>query len=94
MSRDDLELAFVRQFQLRDEDGALVRLVDVSIHEKHERVRVAIWRQKLTDKPFHCQAFTYAEAFRMWSGHSIEARTKPRPAPVEVINEVQDDESI
>lgn len=93
MTRDDLELVFVRQFQLRDEDGALIRLVDVSMNEKHERVRLSIWRQKLNDKPFFGEPFTYGDAFRMWSGKSVEARTKPRPSPVELL-EIENDESI
>ena len=75
MSRDDIEFAFVRQFQCGGR-----QLVGVSLLERQERVRVAIHQSGCAAALLHVEPpLTYAEAFRVWSGKSLELRTKPRP---------------
>jgi hypothetical protein len=77
MTKDDLDLAFVREFQC----GGL-HLTGVSSMERHERVRSAIYRNGRERDRFHDQVMTYADAFRQWSGKTLEQRSAPRPDPV------------
>ena len=79
-SRDDIELAFVREFQCGG-----TQLVGVSLLERQERVRVAIFTCGRAAEVFHVEPrLTYAEAFRVWSGRNLEQRCRPRPPPPHV----------
>ena len=75
MTRDDIEFAFIREFQCRG-----CQIVGVSLLERQERVRVAIHQNGRAAELLHVEPpLTYAEAFRVWSGKNLEMRAKPRP---------------
>jgi hypothetical protein len=86
-TRDDIELAFVREFQCLGQ-----QLAGVSLLERQERVRVAIHKAGKAGAVFHVEpALSYAEAYRVWSGKSLELRAKPRPhIPVDLPMQVSD----
>lgn len=79
MSRDDIDLAFVREFQCSG-----LQLAGVSSLERYDRVRSAIYKAGRQNAKF-CDGMTYAQAFRAWSGRSLEQRAKLRPVsdPIE-----------
>jgi hypothetical protein len=83
VSREEIELAFIRTFQV----GGAQLGSSVSIAEKHHRVRLAIYRQGLQAEIFPGMTCTWAEAYRLWSGKNLEQRAKPRPSkPTEEID--------
>lgn len=87
MTRDDIELAFIREFQVL---GAQLDRT-VSFLERCERVRVAIYREQRQAQPFHGSGMTYAEAYREWAGSELEKRAKPRPVPPVPLEDATDD---
>ena len=70
----DIELEFVREFAT----GGLHLGPTVSSHDRRERIRVAIFAQKLQRAAFRDSGITYAEAYRKCYGQSIELRSVPR----------------
>lgn len=76
MNRADIELSFIRAFQV----GGMQLGAAVSIAEKHQRVRLSIYRQGLQAEIFPGMTCTWAEAYRLWSGKNLEQRAKPRPS--------------
>jgi hypothetical protein len=73
---EDLELEFIREFSV----GGTV-LKGLSLPDRSERIRVAIYAHKLVDKPFRDTGMDYAGAFRACYGRPIEMRRTPRGAP-------------
>lgn len=74
MTKGDIELAFVREFQC----SGIYLGAALSSAERHERVRVSIYRANRQSQQFYDQPFNYADAFRIWSGKNIEQRRTPR----------------
>ena len=84
MTRDDINTAFIREFQI----GGL-NLANAPPNERHERVRRAIYSERKQDLPFRGGPISYAEAFKIWSGKMLDSRT-----PVADILEDEDGEEL
>jgi hypothetical protein len=69
----DLELDFVREFSVGG------RLEHLSIDERRERIRTAIYAQQLMHKPFRDSGIDYATAYERCYGQPLERRRDPRP---------------
>jgi hypothetical protein len=72
----DLELEFIREFSMGE---ALPR--GLSDDNRRERIRVAIYTQKLPRMLFRDGPMTYAEAFAECYGRPLEMRSAVRPQP-------------
>ena len=66
----DLELDFIREFAT---GGALLN--GLSIDDRRERIRVAIYTHKLAHKPFRDGPMNYAEAYAACFGRPLEMRS-------------------
>jgi hypothetical protein len=77
----DLELDFIREFAT---GGELMK--DLSADDRRERIRVAIYAQKLAHMLFRDGPMTYAEAYANCYGRPLEmrrtVRTEPTSEPV------------
>jgi hypothetical protein len=77
----DLELDFIREFAT---GGELMK--DLSADDRRERIRVAIYAQKLAHMLFRDGPMTYAEAYANCFGRPLEmrrtVRTEPTSEPV------------
>ena len=71
----DLELHFIREFAT---GGELLK--GLSADGRRERIRVAIYAQKLAHLRFRDGPMTYAEAFAECFGRPLERRFVRRPA--------------
>jgi hypothetical protein len=67
----DLELDFIREFATGEEG--------LSVHGRPERIRVAIYAQKLAHLRFRDGPMTYAEAYAECFGRPLERRSVRRP---------------
>jgi len=72
----DLELDFVREFSTGGES-----LQGLSVDVRRERIRVAIYTQKLAHMLFRDGPMTYAEAYAECYGRPLEMRSTVRHEP-------------
>jgi len=72
----ELELDFIREFATGGES-----LKGLSVDNRRERIRVAIYTQKLPHMLFRDGPMTYAEAYAECFGRPLEMRSVPRPPP-------------
>jgi hypothetical protein len=76
----DLELDFIREFAT---GGALLK--ELSLDDRRERIRVAIYTLKLPHTLFRDGPMTYAEAYAECFGRPLEmrrtVRSEPKSAP-------------
>jgi hypothetical protein len=72
----DLELDFIREFST---GGELLK--DLSVDNRRERIRVAIYTQKLPHMLFRDGPMTYAEAYAECFGRPLEMRSAARHQP-------------
>jgi hypothetical protein len=72
----DLELDFVREFAT---GGELLQAL--SVDNRRERIRVAIYTHKLAHTLFRDGPMTYAEAYAECFGRPLEMRRTVRPEP-------------
>ena len=56
---------------------------DISAEDRRERIRVAIYTQKLAQMLFRDGPMTYAEAYASCYGRPLEMRRTVRPEPTE-----------
>jgi hypothetical protein len=70
----DLELDFIREFST---GGELLK--DLSVDDRRERIRVAIYTQKLPHVLFRDGPMTYAEAYAECFGRPLDMRRVVRP---------------
>jgi hypothetical protein len=71
----ELELDFVREFSVRGQ------LENLSIDNRRERIRIAIYTQQLMHKPFRDSGIDYATAYERCYKQPLEMRRHPRPKP-------------
>jgi hypothetical protein len=70
----EIELQFIREFSVGGNQlGACL-----SSEDRRERIRVAIYQNKLHDKIFRDSEITYAAAYRLCYGKALEMRRWPR----------------
>jgi hypothetical protein len=72
----DLELDFVREFSTGGE-----LLQSLSVENRREHIRVAIYTHKLVHALFRDGPMTYAEAYSECFGRPLEMRRTVRPEP-------------
>jgi len=72
----DLELEFISEFAT----GGGELLKGLSVDGRRERIRVAIYAQKLAHLLFRDGPLTYAEAYAECFGRPLERRSVRRPA--------------
>jgi hypothetical protein len=72
----ELELDFIREFSA---GGELLK--GLSLNTRRERIRVAIYSQKLPDSLFRDGPMTYAEAYAECFGQPLKMRSVVRPQP-------------
>ena len=72
----DLELDFIREFST---GGELLK--DLSVDNRRERIRVAIYTEKLPHVLFRDGPMTYAEAYAECFGRPLEMRSTVRHQP-------------
>ncbi len=72
----DLELDFIREFSTGGE-----LLLGLSVDNRRERIRVAIYTHQLTHMLFRDGPMTYAEAYAECFGRPLEMRSTVRPKP-------------
>lgn len=72
----DLELDFIREFST---GGELLK--GLSVDNRRECIRVAIYTQKLPHMLFRDGPMTYAEAYAACFGRPLEMRSVVRPQP-------------
>lgn len=77
----ELELDFIREFAA---GGELLK--GLSVDGRRERIRVAIYTNKLSHKLFRDGPMTYAEAYAECFGRPLEMRSTVRPEPKSVPN--------
>lgn len=77
MTRDDIELSFIREFSMA---GNLIGKTASRV-ERRERVRQAIYLGARTDTQFYDSGMTYAEAFRTCYGERLDRRAATRVLP-------------
>jgi hypothetical protein len=72
----ELELDFIREFST---GGELLK--GLSVDNRRERIRLAIYTQKLPHMLFRDGPMTYAEAYAECFGRPLEMRRTVRPLP-------------
>lgn len=72
----DLEMDFIREFST---GGELLKALSVDL--RRERIRVAIYTQKLPHMPFRDGPMNYAEAYAECYGQPLEMRSAVRQPP-------------
>jgi hypothetical protein len=72
----DLELDFIREFAT---GGELLKALSVEV--RRERIRVAIYTQKLVHMLFRDGPMTYSEAYAECFGRPLEMRSTVRREP-------------
>jgi hypothetical protein len=78
----ELELDFIREFSA---GGELLR--GLSVDDRRERIRVAIYTQKLPHMLFRDGPMTYAEAYAECFGRPLEMRRVVRHQPKSKVTE-------
>ncbi|HWG68909.1 MAG TPA: hypothetical protein VN692_05780 [Steroidobacteraceae bacterium] len=78
----ELELDFIREFSA---GGELLR--GLSVDDRRERIRVAIYTQKLPHMLFRDGPMTYAEAYAECFGRPLEMRRVVRHQPKSEVTE-------
>jgi hypothetical protein len=73
----DIELEFIREFSVNGEF-----LHSWNVDERRERIRIAIWTNKLERAPFRDSGMNYAQAYEACYGRSIEMRETVRASAV------------
>jgi len=73
---DEIRAAFVGQFAIGGNGLGSMRP-----SQQSEVIRVAIWREKLQDEPFHDSGLTYAAAYSAAFGRALELRSAARYSP-------------
>jgi hypothetical protein len=69
----DIELEFIREFSVNGE-----LLSHSNVDERRERIRIAIWTNKLERAPFRDSGMTYGQAYERCYGRPIEMRASVR----------------
>lgn len=72
----DLELDFIREFSTGGE-----LLLGLSVDNRRERIRIAIYTHRLAHMIFRDGPMTYAEAYAECFGRPLEMRSTVRPKP-------------
>ncbi len=72
----DLELDFIREFSTGGE-----LLLGLSVDNRRERIRIAIYTNRLAHMLFRDGPMTYAEAYAECFGRPLEMRSTVRPKP-------------
>ena len=72
----DIELDFIREFSVRGEFLSVS-----SVDDRRERIRVAIWANKLERSPFRDSGMDYGQAYLRCYGRPIEMRHTVREEP-------------
>jgi hypothetical protein len=85
----DLELDFVREFST---GGVLLN--SLSVDNRRERIRVAIYTQKLPHMLFRDGPMTYAEAYAECFGRPLEMRSVVRDEPKSEATESPSNEGV
>jgi hypothetical protein len=70
----DIELEFIREFSVNGEF-----LNSPNVDDRRERIRVAIWTNKLERAPFRDSGMNYGQAYQSCYGRPIEMRATVRP---------------
>jgi hypothetical protein len=70
----DIELEFIREFSVHGEF-----LNSSNVDHRRERIRVAIWANKLERSPFRDSGMSYGQAYQSCYGRPIEMRASVRP---------------
>jgi hypothetical protein len=70
----DIELEFIREFSV---NGEFLKAWNVD--ERRERIRIAIWNNKLERAPFRDSGMNYGQAYERCYGRPIEMRASVRP---------------
>jgi hypothetical protein len=70
----DIELEFIREFSVNGEF-----LNGTNVDDRRERIRVAIWTNKLERSPFRDSGMNYGQAYQCCYGRPIEMRATARP---------------
>jgi hypothetical protein len=70
----DIELEFIREFSVNGEF-----LNGTNVDDRRERIRVAIWANKLERSPFRDSGLNYGQAYQRCYGRSLEMRAAVRP---------------
>lgn len=70
----DIELEFIREFSVNGEF-----LNSSNVDDRRERIRVAIWANKLERSPFRDSGMNYGQAYQSCYGRPIEMRATVRP---------------
>jgi hypothetical protein len=71
----ELELDFVREFSVGGQ------LDNLSVDDRRERIRTAIYAQQLMHEPFRDSGIDYASAYERCYGQRLEKRRAARPEP-------------
>ena len=71
----DIELEFIREFSVNGEF-----LKGANVDDRRERIRIAIWANKLERSPFRDSGMNYGQAYQSCYGRPIEMRATVRPA--------------
>jgi hypothetical protein len=69
----EIELEFIREFSVNGEF-----LTGSNVDDRRERIRVAIWANKLERAPFRDSGMTYGQAYQRCYGRPIEMRATVR----------------
>jgi hypothetical protein len=83
-----IELEFIREFSV----GGLHLGSGLTSDDRRERIRIAIFTNKLDKKAFRQSGLTYADAYRECYGRSIEMRRMSRDQPIPSHVEEPDDD--
>jgi hypothetical protein len=70
----DIELEFIREFSVNGEF-----LKGSNADDRRERIRIAIWANKLERSPFRDSGMNYGQAYQSCYGRPIEMRATLRP---------------
>jgi hypothetical protein len=69
----DIELEFIREFSVNGEF-----LKGSNVDDRRERIRIAIWANKLERSPFRDSGMNYGQAYQRCYGRPIEMRATVR----------------
>ncbi len=69
----DIELEFIREFSVNGEF-----LKGSNVDDRRERIRIAIWTNKLERSPFRDSGMNYGQAYQQCYGRPIEMRATVR----------------
>ena len=69
----DIELEFIREFSV---NGEFLKVSNAD--DRRERIRIAIWTNKLERSPFRDSGMNYGQAYQRCYGRPIEMRATVR----------------